>query len=322
MANVRPLAAIAFLIAAPVFAQGQGPGSSDYVGTIASEERESGSARFKLGAGYLYQFETDLDDNLGGDVSIQRAYGAGGASFQLTPGLDLGLRFAYEGGWYDWGGNNPLFLGGTRSPWSNAQGYQLGARLGMRIDSQWSAGISFYGNSAGEWDADFNDTVTVGGTWTVAWRPDPNFMIGGGMLVATQLEDDALIIPLFLIDWKINDSLRLTNVGGPEAYPTGAGLELIYAASSAIELGIGGRYETRRFRLDDDGPAPEGIGEDTTFALWGRLGWNVTDQLHTDFLVGGMLGQELELRNSSGRRLASVDVDPSLFVAAFISFRF
>jgi hypothetical protein len=273
-----------------------------------------------LGGGYVHQFSTDVEDGPG-DVSIDRAFASLSSRYALNESLSLGVRLAWEGGWYDFDESNPLSIGGA-SPWSSVHGIQLGARLNWTLDSQWSIGVGVFGSAAGESDADVGDSLTFGGSVSAAWRANDRFTIGGGILASSQLEDDALIIPLLVIDWRITDAIRLSNVTGPEAYPTGAGLELSCTALEGFDFGIGGRWESRRFRLDDEGAAPEGVGEDQGLGLWLRAGVRPTDALRIDLLAGFMLGEELELDDRDGNTIASIELDPSPFVGAFLSYRF
>ncbi|MBL9120677.1 MAG: hypothetical protein JNL80_12275 [Phycisphaerae bacterium] len=292
----------------------------------APEEPQASDRAVKvtIGGGYLHQFDTDFDDE--GSLSVDRGYGAVGSSFELSPALSLGLRVAWEGAWYRFepeaGGAMPLSLGSGASPWHSVQGVQLGGRLGWSIDDHWQLSAGVFGSAAGEPDADAGDSLSFGGTLAAAYRASDRLTIGGGVLIASQIEDDALVIPLFVLDWRITDSLRLSNVAGPEAYPTGAGLELLCQAWEGWEFGIGGRWESRRFRLDDTGPAPNGVGEDSGLGLWLRAGVRPIDALRIDLLVGMMVSEELELSDRNGNELATSDLDPSPFLACFVSYRF
>lgn len=306
---MRIAALLSLIVAAPALAQ-------------QVDETPAKGVRVTVGGGYLHQFETDFDDRGGGGVSVDRGYGVVGAGFELSPSLDLGLRLAWEGSWYDWDGQSALFLGGTTRPWRDPQSIQLGGNLRMRLDDSWSLQAGLFGTASGELDADVEDTLSIGGILGATYRADERFMIGGGVLVASQIEDDALIIPLIFIDWRINETLRLTNAAGPEAYPTGAGLELVWSATRELDLAIGGKYEVRRFRLDDEGPAPDGVGQDRSFGLWGRAAYRFTPQLRLDFIFGAALGGELRLENDRGNKLAEVDVDPAPFLGLFLSYRF
>ncbi len=289
--------------------------------TVAQSPDERPDTTFRLAGGYLYQFESDFKDGPG-SVSADRAYATFGSRFELTPTVDLGLRFSWEGGWYNFGGPSVLSLGTGADPWNTVLGAQFGGNVGIELNEAWSLSLGLFGGAAGETDADAGESLSIGGTAGATWRANDKFTIGGGVLVSSQIEDDVLVVPLLFVDWRITDSIRLTNVAGPEAYPTGAGLELVCSAVENMEFSIGGRWESRRFRLDDRGPAPEGVGEDQGLGLWLRTGIKPIPQLRLDFLVGVMVGEELSLYDRNGNELASSDLAPAPFVAGFLSWRF
>ncbi len=289
------------------------------VGAQSSDERPD--TAFRAAGGYLYQFESDFKD-VPGSVSANRAYATFGSRFALTPTVDLGLRVSWEGGWYNFDGPSVLSLGTGADPWNTVMGAQFGGNLGIKLNEEWSLSLALFGGASGETGADAGDSLSIGGTAGATWRANDRFTIGGGVLVSSQIEDDVLIVPLLFIDWRITDSIRITNVAGPEAYPTGAGLELVCSAVENMEFAIGGRWESRRFRLDDSGPAVEGVGEDQGVGLWLRAGLKPIPQLRLDFLVGVMVGEEFTLSDRNGNELASSDLDPAPFVAGFVSWRF
>ncbi|MDZ4755485.1 MAG: hypothetical protein SGJ11_13440 [Phycisphaerae bacterium] len=297
------------------------PATPEVAAPADADPSATDAVKFTVAGGYLHQFTTDFDNSIG-DVSIDRGYGVVGSSYRVSPNVNIGVRIAWEGGWYSFDRSSALSLGTGARPWHAVQGLQVGGRVGWKIDDAWSLSTNIFGGLAGESEADAGDALTFGGSVGFGWRASESFTIGGGVLASSRLEDDTLVIPLLLIDWKITESLRLSNVAGPEAYPTGAGIELVWSGLDQWEFGVGGRWESRRFRLDDSGPAPEGIGEDQGVGLWLRAGFRPTRDLSIDLLVGMMVGEELELSDRAGRELATVEMDPSPFVGCFLSYRF
>jgi hypothetical protein len=73
-------------------------------------------------------------------------------------------------------------------------------------------------------------------------------------------------------------------------------------------------YNQRRFRLDDSGPTPEGIGEDNNRPLRLRLGWDITPTIALHFLGGVALGGEVRLENRNGNRINKQDYDPAPYI--------
>ena len=86
--------------------------------------------------------------------------------------------------------------------------------------------------------------------------------------------DETKAFPFVLVDWRINDRLRLANPtqAGPAG---GAGLELAWTLDDRWEIAGGGAWRTYRFRLDRNGPTPDGIGESRGVPLFLRTSYAV-----------------------------------------------
>jgi hypothetical protein len=68
------------------------------------------------------------------------------------------------------------------------------------------------------------------------------------------------VFPYITVNWQMTERLRLINPS--RTSPAGpAGLELVYAIDKYWETGLGAAYRSYRFRLEEDGPIPNGIGE-------------------------------------------------------------
>lgn len=291
--------------------------------TAAPPTQASSGVSVSLLGGAIYNFAGGFEQG-GGEVSETRAFAGISAGFRFDPQLGVGLRLAYEGDFYNFSGDSVLSPAPGVQPWGNVQSVQLGGRVDYAIDRQWRLSAGLFVAFSGENQADAGESFTIGGTIGASYSFSEKFSLGGGVLLSTRLEDSVLAIPLLFIDWEFAEGFRLTNVAGPEAYPTGAGIELEWTLNEMFALALGGRYEFRQFRLDDSGPANRagGVGEVQSLPIWLRAEWRPTESWRVDALVGVNAFQEYELWNSAGVRQSSVDADPSLFVGAFVSYRF
>ncbi len=68
----------------------------------------------------------------------------------------------------------------------------------------------------------------------------------------------ASVFPILIIKWNITDTLKFETGRGFGA-SQGPGLNLVWQATDKCKLTLGGRYERQRFRLNDDGIAPDVI---------------------------------------------------------------
>ncbi len=281
----------------------------------------SSGAGLTVGGGYLYQFKASLD--AGGSVSANRGFAFVRKSWQVDTRLALNLEVGWEGGWYRFGNGTALALGTGQQPWGSVQSGQISFGGRYAIDEHLIALLSGFAQFSGEPDADAGRSATGGGIAGLSWRASERFTIGGGALVTSRLEDSVLAIPLLFIDWEITDGLRLTNVAAPDAYPTSAGLELVWELHPDFDLAAGGNYVYRRFRLDSDNAvAPNGVGEDGTANFWIRARIGAAEGLRLDIVTGLVYDERLKIFDSSGNELASDDADPGLMLGAFLSWKF
>jgi len=270
---------------------------------------------YRIGAGFLHQFDASLDH--GGRYSVSRAYLGAGASYELTPSLDLSVNgaFAYE---------HYRFSGGGAfepAPWRDVLTFSLAPRLSWSIDDHWGVSAGPIVQYTGETGADFEDSIQWGGVAAVRYAFDRDHVLGVGLLVLTQLEDDPLFLPVPLVDWHLGDGWRISNVRGPEANPF-AGLELVKRIDPAWEVAGGAAYSTRRFRLDDSGPVPDGIGQESVVPVYGRLTFRPEPWLRFDLVAGVSFLGRVELADSAGNRISVGDADPAPILGIFGSIRF
>lgn len=282
---------------------------------------------WKPSGGFVHEFATDLSG--GGSVSVDRGFAAFKAGFEVDSELSGSFGLAWGGDWYDFDGTSELSPTPDSAPWSDVQAISLNGRVTSKgifglADSRWSATVGLDLRAAGEHRARPGDSLTFGGLAAVSYAFNRRLSLGAGALVSTQIEDSILIIPALVVYWQVTDTVLVSNVLGPEVYPTGAGIEAAWRPDATRELAIGTRYESRRFRLDDDGPITRrnGVGEDTGFPLWARATWRLENGIRLDLVGGVSLFNTYRLDDSNGNQLAETDLDPAPFIAAFMSWKF
>ena len=120
-----------------------------------------------------------------------------------------------------------------------------------------------------------------------------------------------------MVDWQITPEWRLANplragVTGP------AGLELSWQPRGAWEWGLGGAWRSLRFRLDDEGSAPNGVGEETLVPVWLR-GVRELGRLRLAIYAGMSLEGELRLENRRGETFSEQRYAAEPFAAIYLS---
>jgi len=263
----------------------------------------------------LTQFDTSLDG--GGRFHWSGIIAAGSVYRQFAPQFGAGLSVSYD--WQQWSFDNPARFGGV-APWRNVYQPQVGATLmyafSEDVQMMVMPSVSWaYANGAPTGDA-----LNYGAVAIVSRDFSPSLTLGLGAAVYRQI-DRTRVFPFVAVDWKIDDRWRLTNpfAAGPTG---GAGLELVYKASDDWQIGAGGTYRSYAFRLAQDGPVPDGIGENSTIPVFLRLSRNIGKQAQVDLYAAALANGTLKVKNRNGDDLATGDYDVAPLVALTLRYRF
>ena len=257
-----------------------------------------------LRGGAVHQFDTGMAD--GGNFSATRfSIQAGpGYAWNFRTSVSLALGYNYDG--YSFSGGRGL---AAFDPWENIHTINLGLPIRWAVAENWSAFLIPSVRYTGEGGASFEDSMTGGGFVGVAYRFSKRLTIGPGIGVVTQIEDDAEVFPILIINWNITDRLKLETGRGLGA-TLGPGLALNYKANRNWSFAIGGRYERLRFRLDERGKVPNGIGEDRAFPLFAGVTYSFKPFTDISLLGGIELGGEMRLEDKGGNLIDKETYDP------------
>lgn len=266
-----------------------------------------GWSSFIRGGG-VYQFDTDLDE--GGSYDAKRFTIQAGHGYAWDPRttVSLALGYSYDGYSFSQGAG----IAAT-DPWEDIHSISLGLPMRKGFGEDWSGFLIPSLRSSGESGASFDDTITGGVLAGFAYRFGDRLTIGPGIGIVSQLEDSATVFPVIIINWKITDTLSLETGRGLGA-SLGPGLTLNYQANRLWNFAIGGRYEKLRFRLDEDGVVPGGIGEDKSFPLFASCSYSFNPKTQFSLIGGVELGGELKLEDSDGDRIKKESSDPGGFL--------
>ena len=265
-----------------------------------------------------YRLRDDL--SWGGSVAITRAGGTVTVGSRLSEMWALSVHGSYEFSMYDFSGGRTFHQNG--GPWENINTTEFRANLTWHDDdTPWSVfggpAVQFANESGADWD----DGVSGGGFIGATHRMSDSLILGAGVGVTTQIEDDVQVFPIFIVEWLIVDQLRLsTNITRSLAKRNGA--ELIWTPIDRWEFAIGAAYENRRFRLDDVGFAPDGVGEDQYFPIWGRVSYRFNPNWEVNLFGGLNAFGEMSIEDEDGRTIEDGDYDSAPFVAATVQVRF
>ena len=262
----------------------------------------------------FFQGDADLDG--GGDFRKSGILFRGGASTTVGDGHRAGLTLNY--GYTDYRFSSPTAFGG-RAPWDDIHRIGLGVPLVFQGTNGWSYLVTPSVDLSMEDGADTGEAFEYGAVFAVAKRFDPDRQIGLGVGIFDTFEKTS-VFPFILVDWKLAERLRLVNPLAP-GLTGGAGLELSYKLDDDWTLGAGGTYRSMRFRLDENGRFPNGIGEER-----GVVAFVHADRrfgaLQLNVYAGAVFAGRLKVEDANGDTLVKEDFDPAPLVGASLSFAF
>jgi hypothetical protein len=190
----------------------------------------------------------------------------------------------------------------------------LYARYMQPLAGDWSMMIIGDFALAGEWDADFEDKLVYGGGLLLNNQISEELTLGFGARVYSQIEDSVQVIPMFNIEWQIDERWLLA---------VGRGLTLSYAFDEKQDwtIDFNAAYESRRFRLDDDhaGRLRDGVIEDERVPLTVGLTYEPHRGIQARLFAGAVVWQQILADTEAGHEIDEIEADPAGYVGA--SFR-
>lgn len=263
--------------------------------------RDTNRTAYSLSFSPINQFESDFSQ--GGSFSIERYAFNFNTSTPVATSLRAGISLGYEFEKYHFSGTTAF--GGT-DPWSDIHRFSAALPVSYRMTDSWSLFLSprveWYGESG---VAAWKDALSCGAIFAVSYRVSPGLTLGAGAGVFSRMAETKGF-PYIVIDWKITEKLRLNNPF--RTSPSGpAGLELSYRISDRWEIAAGGAYRSYRFRLDDSGVAPNGIGELDSTVGYARLTFRMGRNFKLDLYGGAAFNGKMRIAGSNGNELGSDD---------------
>ncbi|MBM4314802.1 MAG: hypothetical protein FJ122_12930 [Deltaproteobacteria bacterium] len=278
--------------------------------------RDTGQTVYSFSFSPIHQFESDFGQ--GGSFSVQRYLVNFNTSSPVTNSVRAGIGLGYEFEKFHFSGTT-VFAGAN--PWGDIHRFSAGLPVSYRMTESWSLFLSpqveWYGESG---VADWKDALGYGAIIAVAYRVSPGLTLGAGAGIFSRMAETKGF-PYIVIDWKITEELRLNNPF--RTSPSGpAGLELSHRISERWEIAAGGAYRSFRFRLDDSGVAPDGIGEVDSTVGYARLTYRMGRDFKLDLYGGASFNGKMRIAGSNGNELGSDDFKTALLMALSLTLQF
>ncbi len=267
-------------------------------------------------AGAVKQLEASLDS--GGDMSAGRYFISAGVGRMFYGRWRIGASLGFGETNYDFSGDSGF---GGLDPWDRVRDLRISMPMQYFVDERWTVyaipSLRFNAESG----ASLNDGKNGGILAGAAYRVNDRLTIGPGIGVFSEIEASTSVFPILIIDWKITDTVSL-ETGGGFAATRGPGLQLRWKYNPRWQFVLGGRYEKTRFRLDDSGPGPDGVGQDKAIPLFALAQYEIADQIKLSIIGGAETGASLRLEDSSGDLISKSDLSTAPFFGATFEARF
>jgi hypothetical protein len=257
----------------------------------------------RLGVEGEYALRSDLRASEG-DVQVSRVRADLGVEVPIGERSSFDVSFDNEWSFYDF--SNARGFAGAGEPWDDVWERGIRLRFATEHDESLSWFVGADVAASGEYGADFGDSVTYGGFGGVNYRFSETFFGGIGLFARSRLEDDFFFLPGFVFSWRFAPQWSLSTL-------TGRGLELAYSPSESLKLYLRGSYDSREFRLDDDGPSPDGVGRDRRVPVALGAEWDLSDNVTIGGEVGAYVWQKYKLGDKQGTKVAEYEADPTAF---------
>ncbi len=284
---------------------------------MSAQAQEGGGPRpgwsWQLDGFSLWQGESDLTQ--GGAFAVNRGVVRGGVFHTFDTGVTAGVTLSM--GRYDYEFSNV-----PARPWGDITDLQISAPIRFAAGDRAqvfvvpSLGFNF------ESGAGASSGRTYGVFGGIAWQVSENLTIGPAVGFFTQLEDDnPEIFPALLIDWSISDQWSFST-GSSLGATQGPGLTLSYAATDSLNLALSVRSEDVRFRLNNSGPVPGGIGQDSSIPVVFLANYEPNPGLSLTAFAGAEFNGELTLADATGTVISQQNYDTAPIVGLALRLRF
>jgi hypothetical protein len=270
---------------------------------------------FSVGAAPIYLFPSKVDG--GGNLSVFTLIFNADVSKKVNDKLRAGISFTYRYDDYHFSG-----MDGFRVPfpWSSIHTFSVAVPLFYSLTDKWKIMLIPIGQFTGEDGARFGDALAYGGVAGISYVFGPKLELGLGLAGFYNLAE-ATIFPYPILRVKISDRIRVSNPF--RTSPAGpAGVEISYILNDRWEAGCGWAYRSPRFRLEYNGPIPNGIGEYRNVPIFLRLSYKLLPTVRIDGYGGASFFNKIYINDREGNELYRTKQNVAPLIGASISGNF
>lgn len=226
----------------------------------------------------------DADIDNGGQLGRQSWQLGARGNWTLAPTWRLSANLGID--WLDWDWKVPAQYA-QQAPFESARRYHGNLMLSHQLGKGWSLMAAPTLQFAYANDASLADSKSYG-IMAGAMR---HYASGNYWGVGGAYFNDigkVRFLPLVLFNWQISDKWRLGNPLMPD-FSGGAGIELAYDLTPALQWGIGSSKHTERILAHE-----QQVVELSEWRLFSRVGWHITSDTALNFYLGYSVSPDLK----------------------------
>lgn len=289
--------------------------------TPAAVRPDKGTPTSRPSVGTLY-VSIDALGGYNGDADIHGVSGSFSRSWvggrvevstpvnrQLTVGLDASIGETF----YFFSGPSGL-IPGDAAPWRDVREYSIGGFAKYRIDDHWDVFANLNGSATGETDSNFNESLSVGGGVGFTYTFSKELKLGLQLQAESRQESSPFVLPVPIVDyilpWDPQERWRF-EIGSGDVANVRAGLVFSPTKKLSFSLGLAAVGLGNQFRLDRDGPVPDGIGRATSFPVVLGVDWRPRPYFRLSAFAGVIAAGTLEVLDHNGNQIGKRKFDPA-----------
>lgn len=272
--------------------------------------------KYAVEAGAISRSDASVDS--GGDISHDSFALRLSARRSWTDHLSAGFSFGYTQDSYDF---HDVAAFANTQPWSEIHSLRLSLPISYDTGDAWNFFVIPSVRFSADKQAELSEGQETGVIAAAGYRFNDRLTLGPGIGFFTEIEGDNNLFPILIINWQMTDTLSV-ETGRGLAASQGPGITLRWRPDAAWTFSLGARYEKQRFRLSDDGIAPEGVGVEKSVPVAFGIKYAFSRSAEFSVLAGSEYAGRLKLEDRNGNEITAADLDNSTFIGGVFSYRF
>ncbi len=277
---------------------------------VIEADPEPKSSPFNLQLSYGYLAHSDFKKS-GGDFN-RNSFGVRlHAEFSFTQEFTLKNIMAYEYHDYTFSNSSPF-------QWDDMNRLVYVPLFQWEWSRSWTLMVAPFIQAMLEDGAQVDDAITGGAAVGFNWTSGPDLSLGLLIGAISQIEDDAIVVPIPLINWRMAHHWVL-RVGPQHLGPTpGIGGEVAWQLTKELELSSGIQFQRRRFRLD----LQSQVAQETVVPIFVKGKWWMFSQGSLEVFASLTTGGELRVENRNGNKITDKDYGNTAYLGGKLNFIF